>query len=627
MPGIVGIISQRSPAECRAFVRAMVASMEHESFYVSGTHFVPEMGVYGGWVAHPNSFAAGRVSTNEGKDISLLFSGECFPDSDPVANQTKDRDTNSHSNWLIRLYEKEGARFFERLNGLFSGLLIDQRKGQVFLFNDRYGVERIYWHETEDAFYFASEAKALLRILPELRAFDDEGVAQFLTYGCTVEGRTIFRGVQLLPGASLWSFQAGRCQKRHFFSPATWESQAILPEEAFHSEFQRRFKKLLPAYFESDARIGISLTGGLDTRMIMSCRPETARNVICYTFSGQTGETMDDRLAQQVAKACGLEHRLLRIKPDFFSEFSSHVDRTVFVTDGCFGVTGAHELYFNKQARNLAPTRLTGNYGSEVLRGVSTFKPVGLSPDLFESEFSQALKSSKVAGTNGNIHPVTSAAFREIPWNLFGSLAAGRSQLGFRTPYLDNEIVALAYQAPESLRVSSLPAWRLVQANSARLSGIPTDRGRSAGDTGPISRFRKLLLEAAFKLDYLNNEGCPHWLSPFDRTFTGIGSALRVVGLHKYLHYRSWFRREVADYVSSVVAEARNGRVPFWNRDFLESMAEEHIRGRKNYTLEINAVLTLEVVERLLFRGLPFGTSDLEPSVERAGRKESLLSR
>ena len=68
------------------------------------------------------------------------------------------------------------------------------------------------------------------------------------------------------------------------------------------------------------------------------------QNVTSYTFSGESGETFDDRVAAQVAKICGLEHRLLRIGADFFSNFGSHVDRTVYVTDGYFGATGAHEI-------------------------------------------------------------------------------------------------------------------------------------------------------------------------------------------------------------------------------------------------------------------------------------------
>ena len=276
MPGIVGIISHRPPEECQDLVKSMVSSMEHEPFYASGMYAAPEMGVYGGWVAHERSFAAGQVFFNERKDIALLFSGECFVDPETRAElKGKGHELGKAAgSWLVHFYEEQGDQFFEKLNGLFTGLLIDKRQKKTLLFNDRYGVERIYWHETEGTTYFASEAKALLRVLPTLREFDDQGVAEFLTYGCTLEWRTLFRGIELLPGASVWSFENGKCHKRRYFSPETWEAQPTLAPGDFESEFRETFERILPRYFRSEASLGISLTGGLDTRMIMACRPK-----------------------------------------------------------------------------------------------------------------------------------------------------------------------------------------------------------------------------------------------------------------------------------------------------------------------------------------------------------------
>jgi len=604
MPGIAGIISHRPVEECQRLVRAMVLSMEHEPFYTSGVYAAPKLGVCVGWVAHENSFAAGQVFFNEQRDIALVLSGECLIDREVRSTlKRKGHGLEETNNWLVHLYEEEGERCFEKVNGLFSGLLMDRRLGKALLFNDRYGMERIYWHESNDAIYFASEAKALLRVLPGTRAFDEQGVAQFLAHGCTLEGRTLFEGIHLLPGASLWSFEGGKSHKRTYFSPGIWESQPLLSAEGFEARFQETFKRILPRYFESDSGIGISLTGGLDTRMIMACLPDTGEKPLCYTFSGENGETLDDRLAGQVARACGLEHRLLRIGADFFSDFKTHVDRTVYITDGCFGVTGAHEIYLNRQARQLALVRLTGNYGSEVLRGVSTFKPFRISPDLFHSQFVHTRGSLEEPFVRGIKHPVTFAAFREIPWHLFGSFAAARSQVSVRTPYLDNEIVALAYQVPGALRTSSIPAWRLVKANSPLLSRIPTDRRPSPEAFGPVAVFRRLFSEATFKLDYLNNEGWPSWLSPVEPVFRHVTSTLKIIGRHKYLHYRSWFRHELASYLRSLINDSQT-QSRFWNCDFLRQMANEHINGHKNYILEIDAVLTLEAVERLLIRGL-----------------------
>src|SRR5437588_841551 len=203
MPGIAGIVSKRPTAECQSLVKSMTNSMEYESFYNSGMYSVPELGICASWVAQEGSFGAGQPFFNERTDVVLLFSGECFadPETRTALQQKRHQVGQASGDWLVHLYEEEGDGFFEKLNGLFSGLLIDKRQRKAFLFNDRYGVERIYWHESEDGFYFASEAKALLHALPELRAFDEEGVTQFLTFGCTLEQRTLFRGINILPGA------------------------------------------------------------------------------------------------------------------------------------------------------------------------------------------------------------------------------------------------------------------------------------------------------------------------------------------------------------------------------------------------------------------------------------------
>jgi asparagine synthase (glutamine-hydrolysing) len=620
MPGIVGMISKRPAEECESLVRAMVASMEHESFYTSGTYFAPDMGIYGGWIAHENSFAANQVFFNEQKDVTLIFAGECFADLETRNGLTQQGHTlqRNKGDWLVHLYEEEGNQFFERLNGLFSGLLIDRRQRKTFLFNDRYGLERIYWCETkEGSIYFASEAKALLRILPQLREFDVDGVAQFLAFGCTLESRTLFRGITTLAGGSLWSFTDGKCRKGKYFSPETWEAQPVLSAEAFESSFQETFKRVLPLYFESESRIGISLTAGLDSRMIMACRPETAQRPVCYTFSGEKGLTLDDRLAAKVAEACDLEHKILRIGQDFFSDFAAHADRTVYLTDGCLGILGTHEIYMNGQARRLAPVRLTGAFGGEILRAVSMFNPLRLSPRLVNPVFAHSLNSFVQERTRNSQHPVTFAAFHGIPEKRFGTPAAGRSQAIFRTPYMNNEIVALAYRAPESLRTSPFPAVRLVRDNDPVLGNIPTDMGQMA-ETHPLAATsRRVLSKAAFKLDYIHNEGLPHWLSRLDPLFRRLNSRFGIFGVHKFLHYRSWFQCELAAYVNEILTDARTQRSPFWNSDFLERMAGEHTRGRKNYVLEINAVLTLEAAERLLFRDLPRGADLLATSATR----------
>ena len=606
MPGIFAIFSRsKPPRECQSDAHAMLASMMHEPFYVSGTFSMPDLGVHCGWVAQESTFAASVSGFHEETGVALIFAGECFSD-DPHAAEIPNKNapaTPRSGNWIVRLYLEQGERCIESLNGLFSGLLIDRNRRCAFIFNDRYGIERVYYHETKAATYFASEAKALLRILPELRAFDEKGVAQFLAFGCTLEWQTLFRGVGLLPGGSCWCYKhSSEWRKGRYFVPENWSSQPTLTPNEFEAAFDFTFRRILKRYVGSGAGLGISLTGGLDTRMIMACRPQTKELPICYTFSGRRERTLDASIAARIASICGLEHHVLRIGDDFLKSYGDYVDRTVLATDGSSGATGAHEIYFNQLARELARIRLTGNFGSEILRGMSTFKPMRLADELLESGIRRSVAEAAEYVPASIPHPVTFAAFREIPWNLFGTLAAGRSQVTFRTPYLDNELVALAFQSAQGLRESPASALRFIQNASPALSKVPTDRGLNRDGRGAAVFFRHLFCEFTFKLEYLYNDGPPEWLSRMDPVIWRLG-AMTVAGLHKYLPYRHWYRNELADYVSGSVAEALRRQSAFWNPAFLRNMAAEHVSGRRNWVREINMVLTLDAVDRLLLRG------------------------
>jgi asparagine synthase (glutamine-hydrolysing) len=566
--------------------------MSHEAFYESGTCFAPEIGVYSGWVAHSGSYAASQCGQPCDTSTRLVISGECLN----AEGQPED---------VRSTYARTCGRFPDGLNGLFSGLVIDTQQSRAILFNDRYAVERLYYYEAADGLYFASEAKALVAALPEARAFDDAGVAEFLSFGCTLGGRTLFRNVRCLEGGTRWIFRGGTSRREKYFDGRAWEEQAPLSAKAFESEFMDTFcGRAVPRCLGDRDDVGVSLTGGLDTRLIMACMPKQGARPVCYTFSGLAGETHDERVARVVASASGLDHHVLRLRQDFITDFATHVDRTVYITDGCAGPCGAHEIYLNAQARELAPIRLTGNFGSEILRSVTTLKPTRLSRDLISADFKPVIDSASAEGTLLPRHPVAFAAFADVPWRLFGTMAAAKSQVVFRTPYLDNEIVALAFRAPETSRIGPGAALSIIEKKSSVLSEIPTDRGLVSGGYGIWYAMSRLLSEVTFKLDYMFTEGLPRYLSASDSVSQLLFES-GVLGRHKYLPYRRWFRRELADHITAVLSDAQTVRLPYWDPQTLAVVAADHISGRRNNVREIDAVLTLEAVNRLIVNGQP----------------------
>ena len=157
------------------------------------------------------------------------------------------------------------------------------------------------------------------------------------------------------------------------------------------------------------------------------------------------------------------------------------------------------------------------------------------------------------------------------------------------------------------MSLSPRTALNIIRKSNTVLGDIGSDMGFRASDGRLTALVRYLVCRSTFKLDYAFNEGLPHWLSCLDPIFRRVGFGLGILGRHKYLHYRSWFRGELASYLRQAIGEAGNRPSPFWNSGFLKRMVEDHASGRKNYVREINAVLTLEAVERLLFRGFPSG--------------------
>src|SRR5208282_3316128 len=197
MPGIVGLITKMPRQFAEPQLLKMVEALRHESFYEAGTWIDESTGVYVGWTVQKASFSDGMPQHNERGDVSLIFSGEEYPEPG-TASRLKERGHSlgpEECSYLVHKYEEDPS-FPLGLNGMFHGLVVDGKRGTTTLFNDRYGMHRLYYHETNEAFYFAAEAKALLAVLPELRTPDPQGLGEFVALSCVLEDRTIFKGIR-----------------------------------------------------------------------------------------------------------------------------------------------------------------------------------------------------------------------------------------------------------------------------------------------------------------------------------------------------------------------------------------------------------------------------------------------
>jgi asparagine synthase (glutamine-hydrolysing) len=404
-----------------------------------------------------------------------------------------------------------------------------------------------------------------------------------------------------LPGGSCWKFNGQSLENKfQYFKPDAWEDLAPLEEPDFIKNLAEMLPSIVKRYANDNGRVALSLTGGLDTRIILAYAKPSPGSLPCYTFGGEKGESRDVHLAGIVAKACMQPHTILRIRRDFFEQFQDLAQRTVYMTDGCLDVGGAAELYLNRMARDIAPIRLTGNYGSEVLRLIVAFGYHEPTPGLFHNDLKKIFARSEknfLEAKKGNLRSFI--LFKQVPWYHYNRLAIEQSQLMLRSPFLDKNLLQLLYRAPPNTSKDETLSLRLIERGDRNLARIPTDRG--AGGHGIHSRIGvlKALEWLLFRAEYLFDYGMPNWLSRVDRFLAPIRLEDLFTGRHRFYNLRSWYRNELAPFVKEILLDPTSLNRPYLERKLVEKMVQEHVNGVGNYSIEINQLITLEYTHRL----------------------------
>jgi len=599
VPGIVGLITGM-PRQCaEQQLLRMLETLRHESFYVSGIWIDESLGVYVGWIARRGSFADDMPVRNEDGQVTLFLAGEDFPE--PGLKQDLRRGGHQFSNddasYLVHRYESE-ADFPKGLNGRFHGLVVDRRQGTATLFNDRFGLQRLYYHESKDGFYFAAEAKAVLKVRPELRTIDPRGLGEFIACGCTLENRTLFPGIYLLPQGSAWVFRDGVLEaKRVYFEPKEWEQQEAVEPEQYYNQLRGAFVGNLPRYFKGRERIGMSVTGGVDTRIIMAWHKAEPNSLPCYTWGSTYRDHEDVKLGRRVAAICKQSHQVIPAGSEFFSHFSHYAERSIFLTDACVDLSRTADLYVQEKVREIAPVRMVGTYGSEILMQTVMFKAAAPSPGLFEPLREQIGAGIETYNAARRVHPISFVAFRQSPWHHYGVLGLEQTQVGIRSPFLDNEVVKTAYRAPgpDTLGVNEKSRARLIREGNPALAKIRTDRGLG----GLNSALTHMYLEFFFKAEYAYDMGMPQWMARIDHMFAPLHLERIWLGRHKPFHFRVWYRDNLRDYVRQILLDDRALARPYVSRAGVERVVNGHLSGRENHTDEIHRLLALELAHRL----------------------------
>ncbi|MCZ7558271.1 MAG: asparagine synthase (glutamine-hydrolyzing) [Bacteroidia bacterium] len=236
--------------------------------------------------------------------------------------------TESDSEVLLAACMHWGQRVVEHLVGQFAFAYADAGSGLRMLVRDHLGVKPLYYAENGDTLYFASEAKAILAVLPGTREPDWRHFPKYLTFLWVPGEDTLFRDVRKLSPGSMLIERAGRWTVRSYWNPVeTWlgAEQSTATEAERDEQLRVLLGEAVQSQLVSDVPLGLLLSGGLDSTILLSAMAGRGRTpeAITATYSSESRarDVFDDDLpyARSAAGAFGADLREALIDADVVS--------------------------------------------------------------------------------------------------------------------------------------------------------------------------------------------------------------------------------------------------------------------------------------------------------------------
>jgi asparagine synthetase B (glutamine-hydrolysing) len=231
-----------------------------------------------------------------------------------------------------------------KLNGTFAGVLVNLTRNKVTLFNDKHGTRYLYYGRWKGGLVFSSEVKAWRNLLGFDKQIDWSAALDFFRFGYILGEHTLVSGIRKMNNASIieYDFGASDFHKTQYWDYSYRETCSRSDKQYFINEFQNRMERAVARCFmRTKGIMGTNLSGGLDTRIILTAVPDSERNRTVGCHYGDQG-SLESRLSSQMAKTKGVRWAYV---PYNYSKIGAMLEDTVWL--GEQGVTSCSVAYLS----------------------------------------------------------------------------------------------------------------------------------------------------------------------------------------------------------------------------------------------------------------------------------------
>lgn len=306
------------------------------------------------------SFSTGNI---------ILFNGEIYNYNEIkklYLNNEKFR-TNSDTEVILKLYEKYGIKYFDKLNGIFSFVIYDKKKGNIISCRDRFGIKPLYIFDNNDHLIFSTE----IRPIKYLNSLDinEKVILSYLNTGelCNSK-KTFFENVYHHDTSTVNIYSINLKKKIKSFKYWKLKKDKDLycnTREEFLENYNYFFKKSLKLNLISDRPIGLALSSGIDSSYILEqLQNENLNNYMTYTFGWKNKKYDEINLTRNNKNINRKLFRSLRIK---FDEFFENLNEAIYFHESPIGGFGTYALYmlFKMVKKDGIKVMLTGEGSDE----------------------------------------------------------------------------------------------------------------------------------------------------------------------------------------------------------------------------------------------------------------------
>ena len=217
--------------------------------------------------------------------------------------------TNSDTEVIVHGYKQWGTGVLERLNGMFGLAIWDVIRRRLVVARDAMGIKLVYYRNAGGCLTFGSEIRAVLAADQRTPDVDPIALSQFLQFRYTPSPLTIFSGIRKLAPGWMLVAENGKCREEQWYNYTPVPFSDHKEEREAEDELLSLYKAAVARHLLSDVPVGILLSGGLDSGLLLALMGEHGRDWPAYTVGyGKTFE--DDELtdAAETASVLGARH-------------------------------------------------------------------------------------------------------------------------------------------------------------------------------------------------------------------------------------------------------------------------------------------------------------------------------